>query len=258
MIINYKINMTLFIQTIDGFVLSYEKENLFDNKFIKDSVIDKIFFGNFSKENCMILYQNKDTLKILDKWICEGELSCNIVEPDEDLVEMLDYIAGQNIYLCKILSIFKHGAVDLFGRKIHLKHSFLCKNLSIKYTDLDFIFPKTESEKIVLYVKKILDPVLNNYVLRVREYLGKNNFEPEEKLFLETFYNDFFATENRGRGIPRIINYYDPIIVKRFYISDCKFITSSSPQNLSMEEYRQTTLNELADKYNCQFIKLNN
>lgn len=50
MIINYKINMTLFIQTIDGFVLSYEKENLFDNKFIKDSVIDKIFFGNFLKK----------------------------------------------------------------------------------------------------------------------------------------------------------------------------------------------------------------
>ncbi|QGR54248.1 hypothetical protein [Moumouvirus maliensis] len=248
----------LFIQNINGFTLSYEKENLFNNIFIKDSVIDKIFFGKFSHENCAIIYHNENALKILDKWIREGELNCNIIEPDKDLVEMLDYIAGQNIYLCKILSIFEHGAIDLFGREIHLKYSVLYKNSSIKYSDLDFIFPKTESEKIVLQIKKVLDPVLNNYVSRVCEYFGKNKSESEQKLFLETFYNDFFATENRGRGIPRIINYYDPITVKRFYISDCKVITTTNLQNLSMEEYRQLTLGELADKYNCQFIKLNN
>ncbi|AQN68603.1 hypothetical protein [Saudi moumouvirus] len=247
----------LFIQTIDGFVLSYERESLTNNKFIKDSLIDKIFFGNFSHENCIILYHNKDTLKILDKWICEGELCCNIIDPDEDLVEMLDYIAGQNEYLCKILSIMKNGAIDLFGREIHLKYSGIYKNLRIKFYDLDFIFPKTESEKIISQVKNVLDPVLNNYVSRVCKCFKQFDNESEKKFFLEKFYNDFFATEYRDRGIPRIINYYDPITVKKIYVSDCKFVTSTSPHNLSVEEYRQTTLNELVEKYNCLFIKLN-
>ncbi|AGC02261.1 hypothetical protein H012_gp190 [Acanthamoeba polyphaga moumouvirus] len=247
----------LFIQTADGFVLTYERENLINNKFIKDSIIDKIFFGNFAHENCIILYHNENTLKILDKWIREGELNCNIIEPDEDLVEMLDYIAGQNIYLCKILSIMKYGAIDLFGREIYLKYSDICRNASIKYSDLDFIFPKIESDKIISQVKNLLEPTLVNYVSRVCKYLKLSDIELEKEFFLETTYNDLFATENRGRGIPRIINYYDPIVVKKFYISDCKLITSTKPQNLSVEEYRQITLNELAEKYNCLFIKLN-
>ncbi|AGF84991.1 hypothetical protein QJ854_gp791 [Moumouvirus goulette] len=236
----------LFIQTIEEFVLTYKEEDLINNKFIKDSLIDKIFFGNFSKENCIIFYHNEETLKILDKWIRQGELCCNITKPNDDLIEMLDYIAGQNNYLCKIVPIMKYGARDLFGRELHLKSY-------IKYSDLDYILPKIESDKIIVQIKNILEPILINYVSRACKYFNLADIESEKKFFLETTYNDFFATEKRGRGIPRIINCCDPITVKKIYISDDKFIIDINPQYLLDEEYRQTILNNLITKYNSFF-----
>lgn len=167
----------IYIKSIDGCcTLTYSKNDLQSNYYVKGTLIDKCFFGHFSPPNELILQYESVCVRRLISLIRDGTLdlsnnfSSNLFNMRE-LTKMLDYIAGENNYIIAIVNIINNGAMDHFGRYLNPLCSFcnLPKIFSqqefISSEDLFFIMPFDENKKN-LQRQVFIDKIKNGLIVK--------------------------------------------------------------------------------------------
>lgn len=124
-------------------------EELKDNFYIKDTLIDKLFFNNnFNKINNLNLLYSKETVDFLIPLIRSGKLFIPPSKIISELSELLDFISGDNLYFKKCSQLLSTGHImDFIGLDYNLNL------LSGKYFEQDNIsyfdiYNETESNKL--------------------------------------------------------------------------------------------------------------
>uniref|UniRef100_A0A6G6ABQ2 DUF5866 domain-containing protein n=1 Tax=Borely moumouvirus TaxID=2712067 RepID=A0A6G6ABQ2_9VIRU len=203
------ITKMLHIKSVDGLILTFPENILKDNMYIKGTLIDKVFFGNFKKETELLLNYEKKVVKFLISYIRSGIIYFpKLSKPENglfdkkldykifwnELIDMLNYIACENNNLLLISEILQKGAMDLFGRKISLAdQNFISVN------DLFYIKPYDEylSRKAM---ENFMYGILNSGGCDIKRMLDRN-------------YNinksDVKIYRANKCGIDKYHNYYD-------------------------------------------------
>ena len=103
----------LTIQSVNGCVLTYSKSDLKNNQFIRGTLIDKHFFGNFAPQTILILQYSSEMVRHLITLIRDGTLQTHKIKSDacistlyrRELSRMLDYISGENREIAELAKI---------------------------------------------------------------------------------------------------------------------------------------------------------
>ncbi|AVL94526.1 hypothetical protein ma140 [Moumouvirus australiensis] len=211
----------LHIKSVDGLILTFPENILRDNMYVKGTLIDKVFFGNFKKETELLLNYDKKVVKFLISYIRSGiiyfpklskpenglfdiKLGCKIFW--NELIDMLNYIACENNNLLLISEILQKGAMDLFGRKISMAdQNFISVN------DLFYIKPYDNdlSEKTM---ENFINGILNSGGCDIKRVLDRkycaNKYSDHKKIIM---------------GVLNVVrnHYYDPFkILTNEYFTD--------------------------------------
>jgi len=137
------LNSKVYIKSIDGLVLEYTKNDLANNPFIKSTLIEKVFFvEGFEAKSELVLQYNSQIVAYLVPFIREGIIYLSNIRKNTDtkleVLNLLNYIAGENEFVAKIIPLISNGTMDLFGRIIYMD--------KIGVNDLFFLLPIDELE----------------------------------------------------------------------------------------------------------------
>ncbi|AZL89772.1 hypothetical protein QKC54_gp0144 [Megavirus baoshan] len=175
-------NNIIKIKSPDGFILYYDKNYLINNPYIKHTILEKTFFGNFYNSDEIVLYYGKHTLSQLvpliregiiypPSWITNNSFGLKSNHLRIEIYKMLDYIAGDNITISSMASIIRIGAaMDIFGRQINLNNMDI-----LSYNHISYMIPYDNNISKDLRNKFMWDIDDNIIKLATRLYQKKFN-----------------------------------------------------------------------------------
>ncbi|AGF85649.1 hypothetical protein QJ854_gp133 [Moumouvirus goulette] len=235
----------LYIKSIDGLILTYNENILRDNIYIKNTLFEKVFFGDFKKENEIILNYSSDIIKYLIPYIRSGIIYFpKLSNPKEgffdknnhdiilnELVDMLNYIACGNEDLLLISNIFKKGAMDLFGRKISM-----CYQSFIDIKDLFYIEPYDEKLSII-YINNFIKGIIDNGGCNIKRAIDFQYFKNKTVNYSEIIFKILDGVKN---------HYFDP-----FNILNNEYFTKLNPNLIfnNQEQYLDYIIKNYASFY---------
>ncbi|AGD92079.1 hypothetical protein LBA_00159 [Megavirus lba] len=176
-------NNIIKIKSPDGFILSYDKNYLINNPYIKHTILEKQFFGNFYNSDEIVLYYDKNTLSQLIPLIREGILYPSVWITNNsfglksnhyriEIYKMLDYIAGDNITISSMASIIRIGdAMDIFGRQINLNNMDV-----LSFNHFSYMIPYDNDISKDLRNKFMWD--IDNNIVKLATRLYQKKFNP--------------------------------------------------------------------------------
>ncbi|AFX92919.1 hypothetical protein CE11_00893 [Megavirus courdo11] len=245
----------LSISSKDGYILEYQPDQLKNNPQVIGTLFDKVFFGGFSSCNNIKLDYNGITVYLLNNWIINGVISCDILNPDPEFLEMLDYVAGQNEYLNRLVGIMQYGAMDLIGRKLRLSSSHICKEKKINIFDLHYMLPcdNNIANNNMNIIVNMITPTILNYVSRKYSYFGMKTSLKSANYYLNIALPDLFSTEKRSRGIYQPNSYRGEMRTRRLMF-DHMIVIDINPGNVIMDlaTYHKYVANKIIEEFNSQ------
>ncbi|QGR53668.1 hypothetical protein [Moumouvirus maliensis] len=265
------ITKMLHIKSVDGLILTFPENILKDNMYIKGTLIDKVFFGNFKKETELLLNYEKKVVKFLISYIRSGIIYFpKLSKPENglfdkkldykifwnELIDMLNYIACENNNLLFISEILQKGAMDLFGRKISLAdQNFISVN------DLFYIKPydKCLSRKAM---ENFMDGILNSGGCDIKRMLDRNyniNKSDVNKSDKGIIYSNKYSVNKyhvNKSDVDKYHDYYDIFmrvlsLTKNHYFDHFGILTNEYFTYLSIENIS----NDSEEQYVTHIIK---
>ncbi|AGD92768.1 hypothetical protein MegaChil _gp0815 [Megavirus chiliensis] len=245
----------LSISSKDGYILEYQPDQLKNNPQVIGTLFDKVFFGNFSSCDNIKLDYYGVTIHLLNNWIINGVILCDILDPDPEFLEMLDYIAGQNEYLNRLVGIMQYGAMDLIGRKLRLSSSHIYQIKRITKFDLHYMLPydnKIANDNMNIIVNMITPTLLDYISRKYGHYKMKVNLK-SANYYLNIALSNLFSTEKRSRGIYQPNSYRGEMRTRRVMF-DHMIVIDIDPKYTIMDlpTYYEYVADKIIKEFNSQ------
>ena len=176
---------TVTIQSVDGYILTYSKSDLKNNRFISGTLIEK----HLSSHPTFILQFKREIVGCLITLIRECILQIHGMNAFDlkELSKMLNYISGDNHIITELAKILEcKNMMDLFGRKIPI-----INEINISNPFYVCAYDEIEAAKRI----KNIDDKINNMVK----------------------YDEFIVDKNIIKFIVKNINVRDDFITKIFF-----------------------------------------
>lgn len=245
----------LSISSKDGYILEYQCKQLENNPQVVGTLFDKVFFGNFSSCDNIKLDYSSATIHLLNNWIINGVMICDILNPDPELLEMLDYVAGQNEYLNRLVGIMQNGAMDLVGRKLRLSSSHMYQIKRITMFDLHYMLPYDNKIAInnMNIIVNMITPTILNYISRKYGYYKMKVNLKSANYYLNIALSDLFSTEKRSRGIYQPNSYRGEMRTRRIMF-DHMIVIDIDPKNviMNLSTYHKYVADRIIEEFNSQ------